>query len=151
MFALNLLFMMWGIYYYYIWLLWIVKWTLSVNMVMFTSSKWDVRHIHQDRIWTQHYLHCHNIGLNHFRANNRRITSLNILFRSATSVHISKYRIGCCFTSQQHWRLYQDKYGLVTGKFTVLSRWETRPSAPGPEIALSLIIVTMTQPVLALS
>ena len=28
----------------------IVKWTLSVYMVVFTSSKWEVYHIHQDRM-----------------------------------------------------------------------------------------------------
>ena len=36
-----------GVYYG---LLRIVKWTLSVYVVVFTSSKWEVLYIHQDRM-----------------------------------------------------------------------------------------------------
>ena len=50
----------------------------------------------------------------------------------------------CCFTSQQHLRSNQDGYWLVTvhtpGECCHTRRWETRPSAPWPDIPYNHII-----------
>ena len=60
-----------------------------------------------------------------------------------------------CFMSWQHLRSYLDSYRLVTvhthGEFIWLPHWETRLLAPIPNTPLSLIIRTLSQPVLALS
>ena len=54
------------------------------------------------------------------------------------------------FTSWQHLRSYQDGYRPY-GDFIVLPHWETRLLAPHPNIPFSQIILTLFQPVLALS
>ena len=65
--------------------------------------------------------------------------------------------ISCCwgFTSWQHLRSHQDGYWFVTmcthSDFTVLPHWATGPPAPATDIPLNHIILTLSQPVLALS
>ena len=59
------------------------------------------------------------------------------------------------FTSLQHLRPYQGRYRLVSvrthGNFIMLPHWEIRPLTPWPDIPLSNIILTLSEPVLALS
>ena len=61
----------------------------------------------------------------------------------------------CCFVPGQHLRSYENWYRLVIvcthGDFIVLPHWETRLVAPWPDIPFSHIILSPSQPVLALS
>ena len=67
----------------------------------------------------------------------------------------SWYALLFCFASSQHLRSYQYEHRLMAvhthDDFIVLPHWETRPPGSGPDIPLSHIILTLSQPILVLT
>ena len=107
-------------------------------------------HIHMYII----HIHMYNIHI-HIYISTCKHARISMSVSTWTLYLLHDYLVCLGFTSWQHLRSYQVEDWLVTvrthGDFISLPHWETRPPGPGPHIPLSHIILTLSQPVLALS